>query len=185
MRSEAPQPLGLTSQNPELGDQGQSLRVENLSRKVNEITFRYAGKTFNYLGIILTCSEKRDENHTRLSQHHEIYLSHHQAPIKQYHPARKMPLKVHLQQAASFAPKISRRLPDNHSGFRRVAFTIPQSVMAALKSASKLTSVARYGTRSSAQNAKSHLSMMISGDSQIQLHLPGISLDSQPPVLEC
>ena len=67
MCSEASQPLGLTSQNPELNHQGPSLRVPNYSRK--DITFRYANKTVSP-GIILTCSEIRDENHMRLSQHH-------------------------------------------------------------------------------------------------------------------
>jgi hypothetical protein len=184
MCSEGPQPLGLTSQNPALNHQGPSLSGPDYSKRDIGITFRYANKTVSP-GIILTCSEIRDENHMRLSQHHETCLSDRRAPMKQYHLPHNLLLKVHLQQAASFAPKISRRLKDNHGGFRPVAFIIPQSVMTALKSASKLTSIARYGTRSSAQNVKSHLSMMISGDSQILIHLPGISLDSQFPILEC
>jgi hypothetical protein len=106
MCSEAPQPLGLTSQNPELNHQGPSLRVLNCLRKDIGITFRCAGKTVGYLGIILTCSEIRDENHMRLTQHHETCLSDHQAPMKQYHLPHNLLLKDHLQQAASFATSV-------------------------------------------------------------------------------
>jgi hypothetical protein len=185
MFSKAPQHLGSASQNPELDHQVPILRMPNYLKKDIGIGSRYAGKTVNYLGIILTCSETRDQNHMGLSQDHETCPSDHQAQMGQYHLPQNLLLEDNLQQAVSFAQRISHPLPDNLGGFRPVAFITPQSVMTALKIISKLNSIARYGTRSSVRNAKSHLSMMISGDSQIQIHLPGISSDTQLPILEC